>query len=132
MLYHLSENKLIKMTPRIPNNFMTKYGYEDSSTPRISFAKEIDKAIMGISMKMKGKEMYVYSIDEEKSKPKLKYPNKDQVPDVKITEEVWVLNEIFVKFIGKILILDDAGEPGIPYTYGNNSAELYKWNWQWV
>lgn len=130
MIYNLSEELLNILSPRVPDNFMTRNGYEDSTTPRISFSSSIDGALMGISLRMTGKELYVYTIDEENTS--IKIPNILEVPDVKITQEIWVLISITLKCIGKIKIIDDAGEPGLPYKYGNNTAELYKWNWAWI
>ena len=89
---------------------------------------------MGLSMNLKDKEFYVHIPDPEISINKLIYkPSIKEVPDSKITGEVWIKVPIKIICIGKILVTGDAGEPGIPYTYGNGqTAELYKWNWKWI
>ena len=134
--YFLSENDMNEkvLQPRIPNNFMTKNGYEDNKTKRVCFAPTIDQCLMGLSMNLKDKEFYVHIPYPEININKLIYkPSIKEVPDSKITGEVWIKVPIKSICIGKILVTGDAGEPGIPYTYGNGqTAELYKWNWKWI
>lgn len=136
-LYFLSENNMDHkvLVPRIPDNFMTKNGYEDNKTKRVCFAPTIDQCLMGLSMNLTNKQFFVHTIDPSISRKELEkiiyYPTKKQVPDVKITGEIWILKPIQIICIGKIKVIKDAGEPGIPYTYGNYTAELYEWIWEW-
>lgn len=121
------DNLILK--PKIPNNFLTQNNYEDSKTERICFCKTVDGAIMGLSQRHKGTELFVHVPETP-----INYysPLQEEVPDCKITEEVWVKHPTKVRCIGKIKILDDAGLPGHTYTYGNKTAELYDWDWDWV
>lgn len=132
-LYSLSQKENIKtLTPRIPDNFFTRNGYEDDKTPRVCFSTDISKCLMGLSSRCTNKKYYVYQPDGEY---KVISPSKKQVPDVEITNEKWICEKVNVKCIGEILCIDDKGEDGIPYTYGPNNeytAELYEWNWKWV
>lgn len=129
-LYFISEKKgLTHLNPRVPSNYMTKNGYEDGKTPRVCFSTSIDGCLMALSMKCSNHEYYVYTPTEY---GKIISPTVKQVPDVKITNEKWILEPVDIQCIGKILCIGDAGEDGIPYKYGNNTAELYKWNWKWV
>lgn len=136
--FFLSKNNMNDkvLIPRIPDNYMTRNGYEDNKTKRICFAPSVDQCLMALSMKLPNEEMFVHIIDPNIDKKELEkityYPTQKQVPDVKITGEIWILKPIKVSCIGKIKVIGDAGEPGIPYTYGNHTAELYKWNWEWV
>lgn len=115
--------------PRIPDNFLTKNGYEDAKTPRVCFSTNIDGCLKGLSQNLTGKEFYIY-------KPVGFYdvitPTEKQVPDVKITNERWITSPVDVKMIGKIKVTGDDGKPGYKYKYGNNEAELYGWNWKWI
>lgn len=131
-LYFLSDNNMDNKTlsPRIPNNFLTKNGYEDNKVPRVCFSTEIGKCLIALSMNCKGKEFYVHVPvgDFEVYKPSL-----SEVPDRNITGEVWVKKNVKIKCIGKILVTDDDGKPGMKYKYGDNKeAELYGWEWKWV
>lgn len=130
-IYFLSESNMDGETllPRIPSNYMTKNGYEESKTPRVCFSTSIDGSLMGLSQNLKGKELYVHIPDSEVSIYK---PSVKQVPDCKITGEVWVKDKVNIKCIGKIKVIKDKGLPGHRYMYGDGkSAELYDWDWKW-
>lgn len=131
-LYHLSTKNLdnTTLTPRLPDNFLTKNGYEENTTKRVCFTTSIDKSLMAMSMNLKGVELYVHepvSYNLTTKKPSVK-----EIPDSKIIGEVWVLEPVKIKCIGKIKVIEDTGDPGIPYKYGDKTAELYKWNWEWI
>ena len=128
-LYHISEKNLDNkiLYPRIPNNYMTKNGYEDNKTPRVSFSKSIDGCLIALSANIKGKEFYIYEpIDNN---VKIKSITNNDVPDANLTDEVWILEPVKIKVTGKIKVLDSIDEPLI-YKYGNNEASLYKWKWK--
>ena len=65
-LYFISQDDLDGQTlePRVPDNFFTKKGFEDSKTPRVCFAPTIDQCLMAISQKCDGIEFYVFSPEE--------------------------------------------------------------------
>lgn len=129
-LYHLSEQNLNNktLTPRIPDNFLVKNGYEDKETPRVCFTSSINKSLRAMSQNLKGKEFYVHipSGDYETYKPSTK-----EVPDSKVTGEVWITEPVKLTCIGKIKVGESTGD-GIPYQYGNNTAELYDWEYEWI
>lgn len=130
-IYFLSESNMDGKTllPRIPSNFMTKNGYEESKTPRVCFSTSIDGSLMGLSQNLKDKELYVHI---PASKVNIYKPSVKQVPDCKITGEVWVKDKVNIKCIGKIKVIKDKGLPGHRYMYGDGkSAELYDWDWKW-
>ena len=129
-LYFISEKQdLKKLEPRIPNNFFTKNGYEDSKTPRVCFSTDIDKCLSALSMNCTNHEYYVYSPAKDY---KVITPTQKQVPDVKITDEKWITEPVELICIGKILCTGDDGKDGMPFKYGNNTAELYGWKWKWI
>lgn len=128
--YFVSESSDIKsMGPRIPDNYMTRHGYEDSKTPRVCFAPSINSCLMALSQKCTGMELYVYIPD---GNYEIYHPSVSQVPDVNITGEVWIKSKVRVKKIGKIKVIGDKGLDGHPYRYGNKTAELYDWDWKWI
>lgn len=130
-IYFLSESNMDgkTLTPRIPSNYMTKNGYEESKTPRVCFSTSIDGSLMGLSQNLKDKELYVHIPESEVNIYK---PSVKQVPDCKITGEVWVKDKVNIKCIGKIKVIKDKGLPGHRYMYGDGkSAELYDWDWKW-
>lgn len=120
-----------RLTPRIPSNYFTKNNYEENKTPRVCFAKTIDGCLMGLSKNLTDKEFYVHVPDPD-GYYNVYNPTIKEVPDCKITGEVWIKKPVDLKCIGKIKVLKDTGEAGIPFKYGDKTAELYKWDWKWV
>lgn len=130
-LFFLSDKNMDgkTLTPRVPNNFLIKNGYEDNKTPRVCFAPSIDQALMAISRNLKDEELYVHQ-PKNVNKKSIYKPSIKEVPDVKITGEIWYTEPVELECVGKILITADDGKDGHKYTYGNNTAELYGWNWE--
>ena len=130
-LYHLSKENLDGKTlsPRVPSNFLVQNGYEDGETKRVCFAKSIDGSLRGMSQNLKGVKLYVHIPDKNYD---VYNPTIKEVPDCKVTGEVWIKEPVKLKCIGFIEVIDDKGEDGIPYKYGNKTAELYDWNWKWI
>ena len=130
-VYHLSQSNLDGKTlsPRVPSNYFTKNGYEDGKTARVCFAKSIDMCLRALSQKCTDMELFVHIPD---GKYNIYIPSTKEVPDAKITSEVWIKEPVKLKCIGKIKVIKDKGEDGIPYKYGDNTAELYDWEWKWI
>ena len=131
-LYCISQKDLDGQTlePRVPDNFFTKNGYEDGETPRVCFAPTIDQCLMAISQKCEGIEFYVFTPDNV-PKENIYKPTVKEVPDSKITGEIWVTCPVKLKKVGKIKVLGDSGLDGHPFNYGDKTAELYDWDWEW-
>lgn len=129
--YHLSFEELenIKLIPRVPDNFLTRNGYEDNTTKRVCLSTSIEGCLKAMSQNLKGKRLYVYSA--ELSVNDVIVPTIEQVPDCKITGEVWVTKEITLPKYG-IVDVHIAGRAH-KYQYGNgNVAELYSWNYKFT
>lgn len=132
-LYCISQRNMDGETlvPRIPDNYLTKNGYEDADTPRVCFAPSVDQCLIALSQNNANKSFYVYE-PEDQSKIDVYKPNTKAVPDSKITGELWAIQPVKLKRVGQILCTEDAGEDGMKYTYGNGkTAELYRWNYEW-
>ena len=129
-IYHLSEINLNNkvFTPKVPSNFLVKNGYEDNKTKRICFSTTIDGCLRAMSQNLKDKKLYVHIPDK---KYKIYKPTIDEVPDSKITNEVWILEPVKMKCVGIIQVKESIGD-GLSYTFGNNTAELYNWDWIWI
>lgn len=130
--YFISEKKLenTSMLPRVPKNYFTENGYEDNTVPRISFAPSVDECLAGLSQNVEGKTFYVYQPDDI-SKCDIAKPDEEAVPDSKITNELWCLNAVDVKQVGKIEVTGNRGEDGKQFTYGDKTAELYD-DWEYI
>ena len=130
--YHLSPIKgLTKLQPSVPSNFLTDYGFENSTINRVCFTPSIDQCLMAMSANITHKEFYVYipyNIDTNK----LRKPSVEEVPDSLITGEVWSLQSVRIKCIGKIRVTRPKGTTH-NYNYGDKyTAELYEWEYEWV
>ena len=130
-VYHLSQTNLDGKTiqPTVPSNYMTKNGYEDGKTKRVCFATSIDGCLRGLSQKCEGMKLFVHIPDGNYNIYK---PSNKEVPDASITGEVWIKKAVKMKCIGQIYVIGDKGEDGIPYKYGDKTAELYDWEWKWI
>lgn len=131
-LFHLSQSNMDGATiePRIPDNYFTKNGYEDGKTKRVCFTPTIGKCLMAMSQKCTDMELFVMVPD---GKYQVYRPSVKEVPDSKITKEVWIKEPVKLMCIGKIKVIGDAGKDGHEYTYGDGKkAELYDWTWKWI
>ena len=131
-LYFISEKDIDNTTlkPRIPDNYFTKNGYENSSIKRVCFAPSINKCLTALSQNCSNKEYFVY---EPMGEFEVYKPSTKDVPDCKITGEMWIVEPVKIKKIGKILCTGDDGKDGMKFKYGNNNeSELYDWNYKWI
>lgn len=126
----ISENDLDgkAITPRVPDNYMTKSGYEDNKTPRICFCPSISQCLTALAKNVKGKQFYVYTTIEQ-----LNYydPTIKEVPDSLITGEVWVKEPVTLRAIAKIECTGPTNDNAMVYTYGNGKkASLYRYSYK--
>lgn len=97
-LYHLSKDEITELVPRIPES-----DFEDQETPRICFAKDIQGCLIGINedANITGETFSVYSI----TTADYYEPTEEEVADVAITGEVWVLKPVKPIFEYKIKVV---------------------------
>lgn len=119
------------LTPRIPDNFFTVKGFEDNQTERVCFGRSLDGCIMAISKNATNQKFYVYTPDDVR-KYSVFEPNNKAVPDAEITGEVWIVEPVTIDKVGIIQCTGVSDETGIPFKYGNNTAELYHWGYKWI
>ena len=98
--YHLSKNGyLAELTPKIPNDVIADY--EDDITPRVSVAPTIEQCIMALPYP-RYRSFFVYEINIDGLD--IERPDKHQVPDVTYTEELWILEKVYPKLIGEVVV----------------------------
>ena len=121
------------LQPQVPDNYFTRNGYEDNSTPRVCFASDIKHCLRAMSCNCTGMEFYVHvPLSFYDAKSHLKRPLSKEVPDADITGEIWITRPVKLLCIGKIRVIKDAGEKGFKFKYGPHTAELYDWEWEWI
>lgn len=88
-LYHLSKDNRDGeiLIPRIPKGHFVDLGYEDDKTPRICFAQSIDGALRALGDRVLNTELFIHIAI---GNPDYYKPTKKEVPDCKITGEIWV------------------------------------------
>lgn len=129
-LFHVSEKDLNNkvLTPRVPrNSWFIDNGYEDGKTPRICVAKTIDNCLTALGDDIKDMIFNVYSLEKADKDLITKIPTKEEVPDVEITNEIWILNEAKCKFLYKIKILNNVKE----FTYKIDGKIYSAWEWDY-
>lgn len=113
-LFHLSRSDdLSILRPAIPEKLLIrKNDFEESKTPRVSFAETIDGCILGLQLsehefKNGSIEYNVYvpiKIQDGEWKSNDDIISEKLVFDAEITKEWWCLSDIQVKMIGSIRI----------------------------
>lgn len=132
-LFRLMAENVDGMTidPVVPDNFMTRHGFENGEVPRICFAPSIDLAIIALGMNCGGMDSYVYVPEVIPYKTYLIRPGSDEVPDADITHEVWLIKPTVLHCIGKIRIGDTFCSAGT-YLLDGQPHQLWFWNYRWI
>lgn len=132
-LYFITEKQLNSnvLLPKIPNNYFTQNGYEDSKTKRVCFCKSIDKCLMALSKNCKDLVFNVYEVDDTDNY-EVFAPSSIDVPDSGVTEELWILTKVKVDFIGKIKSTKVIPDESYEFSYGTKTARLYDWEYEWI
>ena len=121
------------LQPQVPDNYFTRNSYEDNSTPRVCFARDIKHCLRAMSCNCTGMEFYVHvPLSFYDAKSHLKRPLSKEVPGADITGEIWITRPVKLLCIGKIRVIKDTGEKGFKFKYGPHTAELYDWEWEWI
>ena len=130
-LFHVSEEDLSCkiLIPRIPKNcWLIDNGYEDNKTSRICVAKSIDDCLTAIGDDIKDMIFNVYALEKVDEDLIVKKPTKEEVPDVEVTNELWVLNKAKCKFLYKIKVCSIIKE--LNYTLDNEIYSAWKWDYK--
>lgn len=129
-IYHISTSNMdgVVLSPRIPNNYFTENGFEDRKTPRVCFSTSIDGSLTALSQNIEGQEFYVHV---PACRQKIYAPKENEVPDVKLTDEVWVSTPTRIRCIGKIKVSGATGQD-MMFKYGDNTGYNVRWDWRWV
>lgn len=132
-LYFISEENINNniLFPKIPNNYFTRNGYEDSINKRVCLCNTIEKCMMALSKNCENLVFNVYEVDDKNNYQVFK-PNVTEVPDSSITEELWILTPVKLKFIGKIKCIGPVENEGHIFKYGSKTAKLYDWKYEWI
>ncbi len=100
-LFHLSfDDKLHKLTPRVPRNFWPEH--EDGYIERVCFSNSINGCLNALY----ASDGYKYSVYIPKHEIAVYHPTAHEVVDKDITHEVWAVDdEVAVIKVGEITVL---------------------------
>ena len=123
------------------NNTTGSIGYEEYTTPRVCFSNSIEGCLNAIispkdRMKLAGKQIYVYipenPIDQYKTKSNKMIQKDGDIFDANITNEMWILEPVKVKYIGSIVVDKVITEKKTKMNNNKNNTlvkYIYKWHW---
>ena len=124
--FHVSNNPIKVLIPKVPDNFYTKMGYEDGTIARNNKVNEGSR---------------IYRVYEPKDYSKIQIKTNQEiirrklVPDAKQTKEFWLMSRTPVKEIAKIKVIRMADKyVTVPHGPKPNSParerRAYFWHWK--
>lgn len=117
------------------------YGFEEYKTPRVCFSNSIVGCLNAIindigRLELPGKTLYVYTpekpISEYKHKTNKKIIKDGDIFDANITNEMWILEPVKLKYVGSIVVDKVVRESVKKYANNKNNRIIkydYKWHW---
>lgn len=126
MYYHLSEiGGLFNLTPRVPAISLDTF--EDTSIPRVCFSDSIDGCISALQYASR---FFVYV---PLGNPKLITPTVEQVRDAQFTHEVWSLEKVPVRCLGRVIATWDYKEEQYVVQIGSikDVISVLRFPWKW-
>ena len=116
-------------------------GYEEYKTPRVCFANSIEGCLNAIinakdRMSLAGKQLHVYipekPINNYKHKTNKEIKRDGDIFDANITNEMWILEPVKVKYVGSIVVDKVLTEKKTKFANNKNRTlikYIYKWHW---
>ena len=117
------------------------YGFEEYKTPRVCFSNSIVGCLNAIindigRLKLPGKTLYVYTpekpISEYKHKTNKQIIKDGDIFDANITNEMWILEPVKLKYVGSIVVDKVTNEHVKKFANNKNCSIIkydYKWHW---
>lgn len=120
MFYFVSEKDLdgVTLIPRVPDNRLIRQGYEDGKTKRVCASINVSGALAGLSKPLEGKTLYVHTFTSDKYRK----PTEDEVPDVNISNEYWILEPVTLIKRYKVYV---PSAIDIPIRYKVNDGKVF-------
>lgn len=135
------ENFLEVLEKNKTNNSKTGTGFEEYKTPRVCFSNSIEGCLNAIindigRLELAGKTLYVYTpekpISEYKHKTNKQILKDGDIFDANITNEMWILEPVNLKYIGSIVVDKVTNEHVKKFANNKNRSIIkydYKWHW---
>lgn len=135
------ENFLEVLEKNKTDNSKTGTGFEEYKTPRVCFSNSIEGCLNAIindigRLELAGKTLYVYTpekpISEYKHKTNKQILKDGDIFDANITNEMWILEPVNLKYIGSIVVDKVTNEHIKKFANNKNRSIIkydYKWHW---
>ena len=116
-------------------------GFEEYKTPRVCFSNSIEGCLNAIindtdRLKLAGETLYVYTpekpISEYKHKTNKQILKDGDIFDANITNEMWILEPVNLKYVGSIVVDKVTNEHVKKFANDKNRSIIkydYKWHW---
>lgn len=123
------------------DNSKTGTGFEEYKTPRVCFSNSIEGCLNAIindtdRLELAGKTLYVYTpekpISEYKHKTNKQILKDGDIFDANITNEMWILEPVNLKYVGSIVVDKVTNEHVKKFANNKNHSIIkydYKWHW---
>lgn len=123
------------------SNSTSGTGYEEYMTPRVCFSNSIEGCLNAIinekgRMHLHNETLYVYipekPISEYKTKTNKQILKDGDIFDANVTNEMWILEPVKLKYVGSIVVDKITGEHIKKFANNKNKTNIkydYKWHW---
>lgn len=117
------------------------FGFEEYKTPRVCFSNSIEGCLNAIindvgRLELAGKTLYVYTpekpISSYKHKTNKQIIKDGDIFDANITNEMWILEPVQLKYVGSIVVDKVNGEHVRKFVNNKKKTIIkydYKWHW---
>lgn len=117
------------MTPKVPNDEITRRGLGRTKLPRITFYPSIDLALSGLGEGLTGKVVYIYEPVGRIDPLSKTYPNQAENP-FQETQEVWCLTTTRLRLVTKVRVNRKIKDNTLSqYTPRLVTKSFPKWSW---
>ena len=122
-------------------NSVSGFGYEEYKTPRVCFSNSIEGCLNAVinehgRMNLAGKQIHVYipekPIDQYKHKTNKQILKDGDIFDANMTNEMWILEPVKLKYVGSIVVDKITNEHIKNYANNKHKKQIkydYKWHW---
>lgn len=123
------------------SNSTSGTGFEEYMTPRVCFSPSIEGCLNAIinekgRMHLHNETLYVYipekPIKEYKTKTNRQILKDGDIFDANVTQEMWILEPVKLKYVGSIVVDKITGEHIKKFANNKNKTNIkydYKWHW---
>lgn len=119
-----------KWEPDIPKSALISEGWEDGNLKRVCLCPTVGLCLTALGRNCGDLTYGVYKLDDPDAK--LFRPPLEMLPDGAITQEVWALNAVNMRYVGAVHVLYPIHNQSAKYKRGVFEAETFYWEYNWI